>query len=647
MMAAPMPPPLEAPAFTPLPLGSLRPTGWLGRQLRLQVEGLSGHLHELWPDVRDSAWIGGHGESWERGPYWLDGVVPLAAQVDAPSLREAVARWRDELLARQHADGWLGPVRDVSDPAARDPWPVFVALKALAQLAESTGDARIVPAMLRACRSVGERIARRPLDGWAWARAADWVWSLYWLHDRCGEPWLLDLADLARAQGFDWRAHFASFPHTGRVGREQIEAERARGGRAFEAFYLATHGVNNAMALKAGALAWRRSRARADREALRVALAALDRFHGQPNGMFSCDEHLAGRHPSQGTELCSVVEAMFSLEVALSVLGDAWIGDRLEKIAWNALPAACSPDQWTHQYDQQANQVLCAAVDDPIWTNNGPRSNLFGLEPQFGCCTANLHQGWPKLAAHLWMRAADGGLAAMVLAPCRLEAQVAGAQVELEVDGEYPFGGSVAIRGHADREVTLPLWLRVPQWAEGASARVASQPGEDLSAGDFRLFHVALGPRGAELSVELPMRPRAVSGFADSVSIERGPLVYALAIEEDWRRVAGELPAPDWEVHPKGPWSYALDLAPEAPETSLRFEARGVGAQPFSPAGAPWVAHARGARVEGWGLAHGAAQAPPPSPVRASGPLEPLRLLPYGATRLRVTSLPLLGDRAG
>ena len=62
--------PLQPNAFNLLPLTSVKPTGWLLRQLRIQANGLSGHLDEFWPDVGpNSGWLGGTGESWERGPY--------------------------------------------------------------------------------------------------------------------------------------------------------------------------------------------------------------------------------------------------------------------------------------------------------------------------------------------------------------------------------------------------------------------------------------------------------------------------------------------------------------------------------------------------------------------------------------------------
>ena len=96
--------------FQPLPLGSIRPSGWLWHQLRLQADGLSGHLDEFWPDVADSAWIGGAAEGWERGPYWLDGLVPLAYLLDDDRLREKVIRWLDYIKNLGCTAIWLSPI---------------------------------------------------------------------------------------------------------------------------------------------------------------------------------------------------------------------------------------------------------------------------------------------------------------------------------------------------------------------------------------------------------------------------------------------------------------------------------------------------------------------------------------------------------
>ena len=389
-------------AFEPLPLGQIRPAGWLRNQLRVQADGLSGHLDEFWPDIARSAWIGGDAEGWERGPYWLDGLIPLAVLLDDGRLLAKVTAWVETILASQRDDGWFATARtagagaDAHDPDRDlDPWPRFVLVKALIQYHEATNDARIVPALLRFLQRLDRLLDERPLTEWARFRWADLMVSIHWLHDETGAGWLLHLAAKVHAQGFDWKGLFEHYPY-----RERVTGDDR---------HLITHVVNNAMGVKSGGVWSRQSGEASDRDATHHMIAELDRHHGQATGVFSGDEHLAGRHPSQGTELCAVVEYMYSLEMLFAILGDAHLADRLESIAFNALPATFSPDMWAHQYVQQVNQVICRVDEDRLYTSNGPDANIFGLEPHFGCCTANMHQGWPKFATHLWMRTADGG----------------------------------------------------------------------------------------------------------------------------------------------------------------------------------------------------------------------------------------------
>ena len=617
-------------AFQPLPLGSIQPTGWLRSQLRIQADGLSGHLDEFWPDVAESGWIGGAAEGWERGPYWLDGVVPLAFLLDDERLKGKVRRWMDDILGHQQADGWLGPIKDTSRGdtyRAYDPWPVFVALKAMTQYEEATGDGRVIPAVRRFLRRLDGLLDEEPLFDWGRSRWADLVLSIHWLYDRTGEGWLLELAATAHQQGVDWRAHFAGFRYQDRVTKEESDQT--------------THVVNNAMAIKQPGVWFRQSWDEGDRDAVFQTIETLDRYHGQATGVFTGDEHLAGKNPSQGTELCAVVEYMFSLEMLVAILGDASLADRLERIAFNALPATFKPDIWAHQYDQQANQVVCRVSADRVFATNGPYSNIFGLEPNYGCCTANMHQGWPKFAAHLWMRSPDGGLAAVAYAPCVVSAEVAGEQVWIDLQTDYPFGETLTFTVRADSPVRFPLHLRIPAWAEEAEVVVE---GERMAArrGTFCRIEREWG-EGATVRLRLPMRVRTQRRYHGSVSIERGPLVYALKMGEDWRLIGGEPPHGDWEVYPTTPWNYGLRIDPDRPDESIAFETRRVGECPFSPDGAPVLARVAGRRVPEWKVEHNAAGPLPESPVRSAEPLGELVLIPYGCTNLRVTEFPELG----
>jgi DUF1680 family protein len=630
-----------------LPLGRIKPAGWLQRQLRVQAAGLGGHLDEFWPDVKDSAWIGGKAEGWERGPYWLDGFIPLAVALDDAALKERARRWIDALLETQKEDGWLGPSKGNPSAASRlrdyDVWPRFLVLKAMTQWQEATGDTRIIPAMTRFLRRLDTLLDSQPLAEWARVRWADLSLSIYWLHDRVHEPWLLGLAAKVHAQGLDWPALARDFPYREKITRRDLERfTKAAGGRRINDQFGATHGVNIAMGIKASGVWSRQSGDAGDRRAVFSLLEALDRFHGQATGIFSCDEHLAGSNPSQGTELCTVVEMMYSLETLLTIMPEVSLADRLESVAYNALPATFTDDMWAHQYDQQANQVVCKVSQERIYSNNGPEANLFGLEPNFGCCLANLHQGWPKLTSHLWMRSSEGGLMAMAYAPCDVSARVGTSDVQVRVQTDYPFAGAIDVAVSSARPAEFPIDLRIPAWADGATVSVEGAGPEPARAGTFH--RVSRRWSGTTLvKLTLPMRLRAERRYHDSVTIRRGPLVFALRVGQEWRKLRDRGPTADWEVYPTTPWNFGLALAPEDPHAGLRVEVKEVAENPFSSRAPAVRLVGKGRRIDDWGLHQNAADAPPASPVTSRAPLEELELIPYGTAKLRVTEIPLVG----
>lgn len=634
---------LASRAFTPLPLGAVRPQGWLARQLRIQADGLSGHLDEFWPDIAQSQWFGGTAEGWERAPYWLDGVIPLAWLLDHEPLKKRITNYVDYIVSHQRADGWYGPYPVDAVAKRYDMWAILLANKVLAQYHEATHDPRVLDAIAKSLRAMFDGLDRTPLYAWGKFRWFEGLVPIFHVYEQRPEPWLLDLARKLRAQGVDYAALYET---------DDIKVPTPRRGL----WKWTKHVVNSAMAPKASALSWRLDRRDADRVFASKMLDVLDRYHGQITGIFSGDESLSGRNPLQGTELCAVVEFMYSLEHLFSTFGDPAFADRLERVAFNALPAAIAPDMWSHQYDQQVNQVQCTINPEHGWSTNGPESNLFGLEPNYGCCTSNMHQGWPKFAAHLWMKTPDEGLVAAAWAPCRVETRLRDVPVTVAVDTEYPFRDAITLAVTAARTTRFPLLLRVPAWAAGAHVRIGSGSEEAMTAGT--LHRIEREWNGTtQVTLRFPMTPAVSVRYNEAVAVERGPLVYALQIGEQWSRVNAdkphrELPHADFEVRPTTPWNYGLIVDERKPEGSLRFEERPVGERPFSPDGSPVVAHARGRRIAGWKIVRGWAgelspadsQWADPAGAISDQPVEQIQLIPYGCTNIRITEFPKVRD---
>jgi DUF1680 family protein len=617
-------PPLLPSPLVKLPLGSVRAEGWLKKQLDLMTDGFTGHLSEISRFCRfeGNAWTDPKGEGgfgWEEVPYWLKGFVDLGHLTGDRRILDESQRWLEAVMRTQQPSGYFGSRTNLADAESGtrvlDLWPNMVMLYPLRSHFEATGDRRVLDLMTRYFRWQ----STLPLDAiypgsWQRWRAADALDSIHWLYNRTGERWLLDLARLNYERTADWAGDIPTW-----------------------------HGVNLAQCFRGPAQYYQQTRDPRYLKATERVYDTVMGLYGQfPGGGFAADENARPGFsgPRQGTESCTLVELMHSHEMLVAITGEAKWADRAEEVAFNSLPAAMTPDLKGLHYLTAANMVqLDRRSKAPLFDNAG---DMLSYNPwQYRCCQHNVAFGWPYFVESLWMATADDGLAAVLYAPARVKARVAGGvTVDVEVQTGYPFDEAVDIVLSPERAARFSLSLRIPSWAKAPTVAVNRAP-VTLPAG--ARGWVTLGRvwrRGDRVRLTLPMETRLQrwERNANAVSVYRGPLAYSLAIPQRWERYNASDRWPAFEVFPQAAWNYGLDL-----QTPIEVAKAGapIADQPFTVDNAPVVLEARGRRIPQWQLeANGLVGALQASPALSTEPLQELQLVPMGCARLRIAAFP-------
>ena len=482
-----------------------------------------------------------------------------------------------------------------------------------------------------------EALPSRPLRDWGKFRWQDNALAVIWLYNRTGDPKLLDLVRLLHQQGHDWQAQYADFKYTQPITPEFIKLNEGQG---LGDLALSTHGVNNGQAIKAAPVWWLVSGQPADRAGVHTMLAALDKYHGLPNGMFSCDEHFAGRNPSQGSELCTVVETMFSLEQSLAILGDA-AARRPPGKARLQRPARHPHRRHVGAPIQSGTQP--GRVQPAPQTLDHRRPRIQPLRPRTQLRL--LHRQLQSRLAQVRRKPMDG-----------LRRQRPGRNRLLAMRSP-----------HRDRRDANPLARRnrlsLPRHSQNhRQSRIAAAI--SASASHPRLGHEAVNPRqrqvpartrstgsfaridrtwksGDIIELDFPMQPRLTRGFNDSISIERGPLVSRIPSAKSWVKLRDRGMTADWQVFPASGWNYALAVNQSNIAESQTQESP-IGPTPFALKATPIRLEVNARKLPSWRAVDGVADPVPPSPVSSDEPIEKITLLPYAAAKLRIIAFPQL-----
>ena len=644
--------PLQPLLFIKLPVGSIKPKGWILKYLELQRDGLTGKLGEIsaWLEKKNNAWYSGNGQGdhgWEEVPYWLKGYGNLGYILKDEKIIAETKLWLNKVFESQQPNGYFGPriiENQHQDNKGKTPdlWPNMLMLWCMQSYYEYSSDIRVIPFMTKYFKwqlTVPDDKLLKIY--WENSRGGDNLYSIYWLYNRTGEKWLLDLAGKIHRNTANW-SQKNNLPNWHNVNIAQCFREPAT-------YYMQTKDSNFL-------------------QATYNDFYLVRNLYGQvPGGMFGADENARKGFddPRQAVETCGMVEQMASDEILTGITGDPMWADHCEEVAFNTYPAAVMPDFKGLRYLTAPNMVVSDSRNHaPGIQNEGPFLMMNPFSSR--CCQHNHAQGWPYYAEHLWMATPDNGIAAMLYNSSEVTAGVGalkGNLVTLNQSTHYPFDENIKIEIGTSNVVTFPLYLRIPNWCGDAKVMINGvAQAATFEAGSYARIE-RKWKQGDVVELVLPMKLKKQNWDKNknSVSISYGPLTFSLKIDESykimdskksaigdskWQANTDQSAWPSYEIYPAGMWNYGLVLNDQPLENQFELIKKPWPKNdfPFTLQAVPWSLKARGKIIPEWILdKYGLCDVLPQSPVAVSTKEEPIELVPMGAARLRITSFPVVG----
>ena len=643
--------PLVPLSFIKLPVGSIRPEGWILKYLELQRDGLTGHLGEIsaWLDKNNNAWFSGTGQGdhgWEEVPYWLKGYGDLGCILKDEKIITETKSWLEKVFQSQQANGYFGP-RIVENQhqdnkgATPDLWPNMIMLWCMQSYYEYSNDPRVIPFMTKYFKWQTTVPDDQLLKiYWENSRGGDNLYSIYWLYNRTTEKWLLDLAAKIHRNTANWTQD-NNLPNW--------------------------HNVNVAQCFREPATYYMQAKDSNFLEATYKDFYLIRNLYGQvPGGMFGADENARKGHddPRQAIETCGMVEQMASDEILIGITGDPMWADNCEDVAFNTYPAAVMPDFRGLRYLTAPNMIVSDSKNHaPGIQNQGPFLMMNPFSSR--CCQHNHSQGWPYYAEHLWMATPDNGLAAIFYNSSEVTAKVGkgkGSIITLKQSTHYPFDERIMIEVNTTKETSFPLYLRIPAWCNNATITIN---GKGINTNATAASYVRIENKwkqGDVIELTLPMKltQREWAKNKNSVSINYGPLTFSLRIDESyrlmdskqsaigdskWQASADQTKWPAYEIYPASMWNYGLVLTNSPLEEQFEIIKKVWPANdfPFTQDAVPIEIKAKGKVIPQWTLdKYGLCDVLPQSPVSVDTKEQEIKLIPMGAARLRISAFPIV-----
>jgi uncharacterized protein len=604
--------------FHEAPPRNISPQGWLAEMLQRQAQGLASHHDVSGYPFNTCLWAGQiprdlnpKSKAWwpyEQTGYLVDGLERLGLATGNSSILQEGNANVAYILAHPAPDGSLGPT-DIGPTN----WPHAVVFRALLANYAATNNPAIPEALRR-------HYLARPA-GFGVARDACNIEEMLWAYSHTGDLRLLESA----------RSTYEVFnkgkPKTSLMALSNDQQ-------------ILEHGVTFNETAKLPALLYLYTGDHSLLDATINAYRKIDRDDMLADGLHSAEERIAGNNPWRYHETCNVSDYTWSVGYLLMASGDATWADHIEKTIFNAGFGSITKDFKAHQYFSAPNQVVAGPGICPRYD---PDRQAYRPGHDVECCSGNVERFLPNFALRQWLTTADGGIVAALYAPSHFTTHVNGADLSIDEQTEYPFSETIRFVVHTTKPVQFPLSLRVPGWTESPQLDVNGQPLPLTSPGSFTVIDRTFSDNDV-LTLHLPMPIHIHRWANNTASIERGPLVYALQIEEIATALDGPKTAPGfpaWDKQPGSPWNYGLDLAAPNPEQQISVTETGDKTFPWDTGRSPIQLSVPAREIVNWSLPANHHNPDFPADPKFSKNSKRVAFAPYGSTCLRLTVLPV------
>ncbi len=526
--------------------------GMLRRFIETQMDGLTGNIEAAGYPFDISTWgdpdyVPQEPVTWwpfEQTGYWIDGYTRCAILLDDKKALERTEKIIYSAINSADEDSYIGPeFMKHKEPDVVNRWPHVVFFRACKALFEYNGDMKIPQA-------IAAHYLNCPYD-YSFDRDVLNTEIMLWLYDVTGDKSLLSLAE----------SSYAGFNSTPQ--KPTITGDTVCDASLLSKRKMLVHGVSYCEYSKLGAIFYRYT---GDKKYLKVpekAVARADRYYKLPGGCISSGEMLFGNSYYEVNETCDVTDYSYFLEQLFSATGNIKYADDIEKCIFNAGIGAVTEDFRGLQYFSCANQIVTDEQSNHARYSTGKSWMSYSPHPGTQCCPGNVNRFMPNYILSMW-HTSGSDVYYDLFGASVLEGDIDGKKIKISVDTRYPLSDRLAFE--IKTETPFTLHIRVPAFSEGFS----KLPKEARRDGDYIIINIA---SDTEFAIDMKLKTEQHISH-DGIYFTRGALTYSLGMKGNREAYAtdtvGGKEFISYRMSPDKAWNYAIkaDSKPKFSEGS-------------------------------------------------------------------------------